>query len=54
MSKETKQAKLGRLTVGEFFARFPDEDACLNHIMEVRYGVRHVCKACGSKAPSTS
>ena len=47
MSKETQQAKLGRLTVGEFFARFPDEEACLNHIMEVRYGVRHVCKACG-------
>ncbi len=47
MSKETQQAKLGRLTVGEFFARFPDDDACLNHIMEVRYGVRHVCKACG-------
>jgi transposase len=47
MSKDTQFQKLGRLTVGEFFARFPDEGACLNHIMEVRYGVRHVCKACG-------
>jgi transposase len=47
MSKDTQFQKLGRLTVGEFFARFPDEDACLAHIMEVRYGLRHVCTACG-------
>jgi len=42
-----KVAKLGKITVRDFFARFPDEDACLNHIMEVRYGLRHVCRACG-------
>jgi transposase len=47
MSKDTQLQKLGRLTVGEFFARFPDDKACLNYIMEVRYGVRHVCHACG-------
>ena len=47
MSKDTQFQKLGRLTVGEFFARFPDDEACLNHIMEVRYGMRHVCQACG-------
>jgi len=46
MSKDTKLQQLGRLTVREFFARFPDEGACLNHIMEVRYGVRHTCSAC--------
>jgi transposase len=40
-------AKLGRLTVKEFFARYPDEASCLNHIMEVRYGVRHECRKCG-------
>lgn len=39
--------KLGKLTVKEFFARFPDEAACLNHIMEVRFGVRHTCRKCG-------
>jgi transposase len=49
MSKQTQLDKLGRLTVGEFFARFPDDETCLNHIMEVRYGVRHVCKACGAE-----
>ncbi len=45
--KASQQKKLGKLTVGEFFARFPDEEACLTHIMEVRYGLRHVCHACG-------
>src|SRR5208282_4538969 len=45
----TKLENLGRLTVGEFFARFPDDDACLTHIMEVRYGLRHVCQACGGE-----
>lgn len=36
-----------KLTVRQFFARFPDDDACLMHIMEVRYGMRHVCEKCG-------
>ena len=36
-----------KLTVRQFFARFPDDDACLNHVMEVRHGLRHVCRACG-------
>jgi transposase-like protein len=43
-----RERKLGKLTVGDFFARFPDDEACLNHIMEVRYGLRHVCEACGA------
>lgn len=40
-------AKLGKLTVKEFFARYPDEAACLDHIMEVRFGMRHECRKCG-------
>jgi transposase-like protein len=46
MSKASQTQKLGKLTVKEFFARFPDEGACLTHIMEVRYGLRHTCAAC--------
>jgi hypothetical protein len=46
-SKTDKFAKLGKLTVREFFERYPTDDACLTHIMEVRYGQRHVCGACG-------
>lgn len=37
-----------KLTVRQFFARFPDDDACLTHIMEVRHGLRHDCRACGT------
>lgn len=30
----------------EFFKRFPDDDACLEHLMKVRHGLRHVCRKC--------
>ncbi len=39
-----------KLTVRQFFAQFPTDDACLAHVMEVRYGMRHVCGACGVEA----
>jgi transposase-like protein len=47
MSKASREKKLGHLTVREFFARFPDDETCLNHIMEVRFGTRHECRVCG-------
>lgn len=34
-------------SVRDFFKRFPDDDTCLEHVMEVRYGLRHVCDKCG-------
>jgi transposase-like protein len=37
-------------SVREFFKRFPDDDACLTHVMDVRFGLRHVCRACGVEA----
>lgn len=36
-----------KFTVRDFFTRFPDDATCLDHIMEVRYGLRHVCEKCG-------
>ncbi len=30
----------------EFFKQFPNDDACLEHIMEVRYGLEHQCRKC--------
>lgn len=39
-----------KLTVKQFFAKFPTDDACLHHVMVVRYGFRHTCKACGVDA----
>ena len=41
---------MAKLTVKEFFARFPNDEACLTHVMNVRYGMRHTCRACGVEA----
>lgn len=34
------------LTVHEFFKRFPDDEACLDHLMERRYGKTIECPKC--------
>lgn len=34
-------------SVRDFFKRFSDDEACLEHIFNVRFGARHVCRACG-------
>lgn len=39
-----------KLTVRQFFKRFPDDDACLAHVMEVRFGMRHICAKCEKHA----
>lgn len=41
------KSKAPQFSVRDFFARFPDDEACLNHIMDVRFGTRHVCRKCG-------
>jgi transposase-like protein len=33
-------------SVREFFDRFPTEEACLEHLMELRHGLRHPCDKC--------
>ncbi|HEX2528697.1 MAG TPA: IS1595 family transposase [Geminicoccus sp.] len=38
------------LTIREFFKRFSDDDACLTHLFEVRFGQGHVCPKCGTEA----
>jgi transposase len=35
------------LSIQEFFRRFPDDDACLDHLLEVRYGREGECPKCG-------
>jgi transposase-like protein len=37
-------------TVTEFFAQFPDDETCLNHLFDVRFGQGHVCPKCAKKA----
>lgn len=34
-------------TIKDFFERFPDDDACLDHLMKVRYGESQTCAKCG-------
>lgn len=36
-----------QFTVQDFFKRFPDDAACLNHLMQVRYGHSLDCPKCG-------
>lgn len=37
-------------TYKQFLAQFPDDDACLEHLMQTRYGDRHECQGCGKSA----
>lgn len=37
-------------TVREFFQQFPDDDACLAHLFDVRFGQGHVCPRCEREA----
>lgn len=37
-------------TYKQFLAEFPDDDACLEHLMRTRYGDRHECQGCGKSA----
>lgn len=43
-------SKSPEFSVRDFFARFPDDEACLQHIMDVRFGMKHVCRKCGVDA----
>ena len=38
-------------TIAQFFKRFPDDEACLQHLFDVRFGQGHECPKCerGSK-----
>ena len=33
-------------TIQQFFARFPSDEACLQHLFEVRFGQGHTCPSC--------
>lgn len=48
----TRASNVQTLSVRDFFARFPTDEACLQHVMEVRYGLRHQCAKCGRDSTS--
>lgn len=37
-------------TIREFFKQFPDDDSCLKHLFDVRFGQGHVCPKCDREA----
>src|SRR5579863_4626313 len=45
-SKNFRESNVVAFSVREFFERFPNDDLCLEHVMEVRYGLRHPCEKC--------
>ena len=39
-----------KLTVQTFFKQFPDDESCLSHLFDVRFGQGHVCPKCERSA----
>lgn len=37
-------------TIQDFFSRFPDDAACLEHLMRIRYGEFQTCPKCGKQS----
>ncbi|MBV9858629.1 MAG: IS1595 family transposase [Alphaproteobacteria bacterium] len=46
MPRPPRSNNVQPFSVREFLERFPTDDACLEHLMELRYGLRHPCKRC--------
>ena len=44
---QPKASNVQAFSVRQFFARFPNDEACLEHIMSVRHGLRRTCRKCG-------
>lgn len=42
-----------KMTVQQFFSRFPNEEACLEHVMKLRFGLEHKCRKCGKVSTFT-
>ncbi len=38
---------VGIVTIQDFFKHFPDDDACLDHLMKTRFGEKLDCPKCG-------
>lgn len=41
---------MSKFTLSDFLSRFPNEEACLNEVMHLRYGDSPLCKKCGKKS----
>ena len=38
------------LAIQQLFKKFPDDESCLKHLLDVRFGQGHTCPKCGRKA----
>jgi len=48
---QKKQPKVkASITIRDFFKQFPTDNACLEHIFQIRFGQGHVCIKCDRKA----
>jgi predicted HTH transcriptional regulator len=45
MPHRSNPSQVQPFSVRELFERFPTEESCLEHLMELRYGLRHPCEA---------
>ena len=37
---------MNKQTLRDFFAKYPSDQACLDHLFKTRYGLNHVCPGC--------
>lgn len=45
-----KSKEKASATIREFLAQFSDDEACLQHLFDTRFGQGHVCPACNRKS----
>ena len=38
------------MTIRQFLKKYPDDETCLDHIMEVRFGKKFICEKCNKEA----
>jgi hypothetical protein len=50
----TKEEAKASLTIREFLAQFSTDEACLNHLFDIRFGQGHKCPKCSRKAEMVS
>ena len=41
---------MNKITITEFFKKFPDDDTCLDHLFKARYEHDHTCPKCNRKS----
>jgi transposase-like protein len=50
MKKNDEKSEKASLTIREFLEQFSTDEACLNHLFDIRFGQGHKCPKCERKA----